>query len=114
MLASRSCDNSCASDGVAEVKEPVVTLMINLGCLGKHLAEVAYHPDHGDIAWIAVCNDPLYLELEPTTLDDATLAEIDGMIAEDRHERAAEAAEHLADVQREDALLNRDIIGGMQ
>lgn len=113
MLAPREGDNTCASDGVDKVRYPEVNVPIDLGSIGKQISRIGYRADDGDVQYIIVDNAPLYLELEITSLEESVQFEIEGAISEDRRDRAAEAAEQRADMLREDALLNREIIGGL-
>lgn len=105
MLASRPCENYCASDGVAEVKYPEIDYDLDLGVLGKQCAQIGYSPDANDVQYVVVENGPLYLELEITTLDCVTQDLIAQAIHIDSLERAYAADRHRRDMAMEDGCV---------
>lgn len=89
------------------MKLPEIEITLNLGDIGLHVAQVGYDSNYGDVQYVIVDDMPLYLELEVTTLSESVQYSIYHLIALDRHERNQAAAEHLADLALEDALLNQ-------
>lgn len=86
---------------------PHIEAPLDLGVLGMHVARVTYNLDHLDVDYIIVDAEPLYLEIEPTTLDQETQDAIASAIQCDAAIRRAQSAENAADARADAASFER-------